>query len=233
MKDLLNPWVIAGTILIAALLLIASFFAAGSLTPPRSARIQRGSHHNGDPHPNFYSDCSTDQPLTTPTDESLIGIQVGSYVKILGTDGEGLRLRREPSLAGEIVFLGLEGEIFTVSGGPQERDGYLWWYLEAPLMKPGTAGLCRIFWNQPRVLNKKQKAWPFCFFGWLSLDQLILCEMNKMVAQVMSYCVGSCLCPVADIQFRKNAADVVSDSAFTQIKGFGDFPIGFSFGDMD
>ncbi len=32
MKDILNPWVIAGSILVASLLLVISFLAAGQLT---------------------------------------------------------------------------------------------------------------------------------------------------------------------------------------------------------
>ncbi len=59
-------------------------------------------------------------------------------MQISGTEGEGLRLRRDPSLDGEIVYLGLEGEIFLVIGGPVEGDGYLWWQLEAPLNAPST-----------------------------------------------------------------------------------------------
>ncbi len=138
MKDLLNPWVIAGTILFAALLLIGSFFAAGSLTPLGQPEYSGGAIITVIPIPTYTPTVLPTQPLATPADESVIGIQVGGNVQVLGTDGEGLRLRREPSLAGEIVFLGLEGEIFTVSGGPQERDGYLWWQLAAPLNETRT-----------------------------------------------------------------------------------------------
>jgi hypothetical protein len=72
-------------------------------------------------------------PSNTPTFESPAGIIIGSYVKIAGTEGDGLRLRREPSLNGEIIYLGIEDEIFLVKDGPQDQDGYLWWYLETPL----------------------------------------------------------------------------------------------------
>ncbi len=33
MKDIINPWVIAGSILIASILIAVSFLAAGQLTP--------------------------------------------------------------------------------------------------------------------------------------------------------------------------------------------------------
>ena len=54
------------------------------------------------------------------------------YVQILGTDGEGLRLRSDPGLSGTPVFLGFDEEVFEVRDGPQESDGYVWWYLVAP-----------------------------------------------------------------------------------------------------
>jgi hypothetical protein len=53
-------------------------------------------------------------------------------VQISGTDGEGLRIRSQPSLNGEPVFLGYDSEVFIVQDGPREADGYTWWYLVAP-----------------------------------------------------------------------------------------------------
>lgn len=82
-------------------------------------------------------------PDVTPTftpDPLLVGtptlapdvIGVGGYVQITGTDGEGLRLRANPGLNGNPVFLGYDEEVFQVRDGPQESDGYVWWYLVAP-----------------------------------------------------------------------------------------------------
>ena len=59
-------------------------------------------------------------------------IGLGGYVQIVGTDGEGLRLRTDPSLNGTPAFLGYDEEVFEVREGPQEADGYMWWYLVAP-----------------------------------------------------------------------------------------------------
>jgi len=59
-------------------------------------------------------------------------IGVGAYVQISGTGGDGLRMRREPGLNGEVLFLGLEAEVFLVIEGPQPVDGYTWWLLSAP-----------------------------------------------------------------------------------------------------
>jgi hypothetical protein len=59
-------------------------------------------------------------------------IAVGVYVQITGTDGDGLRIRAAASLTAEPLFLGYDEEVFLVSDGPQEADGYTWWYLTAP-----------------------------------------------------------------------------------------------------
>ncbi len=57
---------------------------------------------------------------------------VGAYVKVSGTGGAGLRLRTQPGLEAEPEFLGVEDEIFKIEAGPEEVDGYVWWYLVAP-----------------------------------------------------------------------------------------------------
>lgn len=59
-------------------------------------------------------------------------ITVGSHVQVAGTGGDGLRLRIEPSLEGQILMLGSEAEVFRVHDGPREADGYTWWYLVGP-----------------------------------------------------------------------------------------------------
>lgn len=60
------------------------------------------------------------------------GLQVGVYVQVTGTDGEGLRLRTEPGTGSQVRFLALDAEVFQIVDGPREADGYIWWYLEAP-----------------------------------------------------------------------------------------------------
>ncbi len=71
----------------------------------------------------------------TPTPEEgmvIGGIGKGLYVQIYGTGGDGLRLRGSASTSGEIRFLGYESEVFLVTDGPKNADGYIWWYLTAP-----------------------------------------------------------------------------------------------------
>lgn len=59
-------------------------------------------------------------------------IHVGGYVQISGTAGDGLRLRAGPGLTYSQLFLGYDDEVFAVKDGPNEADGYEWWYLVAP-----------------------------------------------------------------------------------------------------
>jgi hypothetical protein len=58
---------------------------------------------------------------------------VGVYVQVYGTQGEGLNIRSEPSLAATVNFLGFDSEVFEITDGPREADGYTWWYLVTPV----------------------------------------------------------------------------------------------------
>jgi len=72
-------------------------------------------------------------PTSMPSDVVLIGgIGKGLYVQISGTGGDGLRLREEASTSAKVKFLGYESEVFLVTDGPKNSDGYIWWYLTAP-----------------------------------------------------------------------------------------------------
>ncbi len=73
-------------------------------------------------------------PTATPPVLSIKidGIGIGQFVQVFGTDGDGLRLRREPGTNADILFLGYESEVFKVVAGPKEEDGFVWWYLTAP-----------------------------------------------------------------------------------------------------
>lgn len=69
-------------------------------------------------------------PLAPETPSPIPGqIGFGAYVQISGTEGQGLRIRSKPGLQGEFLFLGYDSEVFIVQDGPQEVDGYTWWYL--------------------------------------------------------------------------------------------------------
>jgi len=59
-------------------------------------------------------------------------IQTGISVHISGTDGDGLRVRRDSGIQGEPLFLAAENEEFSVTEGPQVVDQLTWWYIVAP-----------------------------------------------------------------------------------------------------
>ncbi len=74
---------------------------------------------------------ATPTPLAPPPPNAG-EIGVGLFVQIRGTGGDGLRLRSAPSLQAPVRFLGREDEVFLVTDGPRQADGYTWWHLEAP-----------------------------------------------------------------------------------------------------
>jgi hypothetical protein len=59
-------------------------------------------------------------------------INVGAVVEVTGTGTDGLRIRDNPSLAGKILFVAIESEVFRIADGPQESDGYTWWLIVSP-----------------------------------------------------------------------------------------------------
>lgn len=82
---------------------------------------------------------STPAPTPTATPDPDISptpipgqVMIGSYVQVAGTGGQGLRIRSEPGLQGEFLFLALDSEMFIIGDGPVELDNYTWWYLTAP-----------------------------------------------------------------------------------------------------
>ena len=136
-NELLNKWVILGAVGIAACLMVVTLTAIGW----RQARP--GGEFGFAPADLTVIPASTSTPAAAPTptiDPVLAGtptpepgkIAVGVYVQISGTEGEGLRLRAAPGLNAEPLFMGYDAEAFQVREGPQEADGYVWWYLIAP-----------------------------------------------------------------------------------------------------
>ena len=136
MKKFLNPWVIGGAVVTASLLLLVVYFVSGGGLPGGEELYQGGAVLMVIPVPTATQTPQTTMTpviLASPTVQMENCIQQGGYVQVSGTEGEGLRLRTDPSLNEAIAYLGLEGEIFLVTGGPVEGDGFLWWQLEAPL----------------------------------------------------------------------------------------------------
>lgn len=135
--SLFNIKVVLGALAIAGCLVVITLASIG-WTKPDPAR-QFGFA----PADLTVIPAPSSTPNVTPTftpDPLIVGtptlapdeIGVGGYVQITGTEGEGLRLRADPGLNGTPVFLGFDEEVFQVREGPQEADGYTWWYLIAP-----------------------------------------------------------------------------------------------------
>jgi hypothetical protein len=68
----------------------------------------------------------------TPIPPEIGSMTIGSFVQIYGTGTDGLRLRSEPGLQGTIRFVAIEAEVFEITEGPQDVDGFTWWLLVAP-----------------------------------------------------------------------------------------------------
>jgi hypothetical protein len=134
---IVNIRVVLGALGIAGLLIVITLISIG-WTKPDSVRELGFA-----PADLTVIPAPTSTPNVTPTltpDPLLVGtptlapdvIGVGGFVQIAGTDGEGLRLRADPGLSSTSIFLGYDEEVFEVRDGPQEADGYVWWYLVAP-----------------------------------------------------------------------------------------------------
>ena len=68
----------------------------------------------------------TAMPSPTPAPGQ---IAVDVYVQP-STGGAGLRVHTEPSLSADF-FSAFDSEVFLVAKGPEQADGYTWWYLTA------------------------------------------------------------------------------------------------------
>jgi hypothetical protein len=72
----------------------------------------------------------TPTPISGPISSS--DIAIGGYVQITGTGGVGLHIRSGPGTSYDSKFIGMDSEVFKVQDGPQDADGFTWWYIVAP-----------------------------------------------------------------------------------------------------
>jgi len=59
-------------------------------------------------------------------------INLGDYVQVSGTGGDGLRLHATAGVSGEVRYIAIDTEVFLVKEGPIDADGYVWWLLQDP-----------------------------------------------------------------------------------------------------
>lgn len=133
-RQLFNKWVILGALLLAGFLTLITAISIGLTSAPQTPEVGFvPADLTVIPAP-----TSTSSAPATPTIDPFAptvaptGIAIGNYVQITGTEGQGLRIRSEPNLNGNPVFLGYDSEVFIVKDGPREADGFVWWYLAAP-----------------------------------------------------------------------------------------------------
>jgi hypothetical protein len=131
--------IISGSIVFAGLLFIGLLIVFINLHPPSNDQFV------------FSSPYMTIIPAPTLTPVSVVptttlsgatstanlpiqpgGIAVGKYVKITGTNGDGLNLRTAPGTNSTARFIGMDSEVFLVKDGPQQVDNIIWWFLQAP-----------------------------------------------------------------------------------------------------
>lgn len=133
----LDPWVIIGAIAIGVILfvtlliilLVTRPFSAPESIPTAAITLVSVPTTTSIPtNEPLESETQTLSPAVTSQPGE---IYPGAIVKITGTGGDGLRLRLEPSLESEILWIGEEAEILSVQDGPVEADGFTWWLLES------------------------------------------------------------------------------------------------------
>jgi hypothetical protein len=133
-RQLFNKWVILSAILFAGFLTLVTAISIGLTSARQNADVGFAPADLTV----IAAPTSTSSAPATPTIDPFAptpaptGIAIGNYVQITGTEGQGLRIRSEPGLNGESVFLGYDSEVFIIQDGPREADGFVWWYLVAP-----------------------------------------------------------------------------------------------------
>lgn len=137
LASLLNLRVIAGAFIVACCLLLATLgllFATRASSPvaAQSTAVMHRIPAESPVAPGQVSPGSPNLTQTPPPSPPPGVIAVGAYVQITGTAGAGLRFRDKPGLEAPVLLLGAEAEVFRVEEGPQEIDGYVWWYLVGP-----------------------------------------------------------------------------------------------------
>jgi hypothetical protein len=125
-------WGGAGGIILTCLALGVGLIIRPNITGPESTPVL--TEFPG-PTSTWTPADTTETPAATPTSSpppSSTELDIGAFVAVSGTEGDGLRMRDQPGLEGTIIRLAVESEVFQIEGGPEESDGYIWWYVVNP-----------------------------------------------------------------------------------------------------
>jgi hypothetical protein len=138
MKNILNGKVLIAMVVIASVLLCGSLAYILLMRPAAASNLNLAAATSAltiIPAPS-----STPRPLPptltpfppTPLPSSTPApgqIAIGVYVQP-STGGQGLRVHTAPGLSAAF-FSAFDSEVFLVTKGPEQVDGYTWWYLTA------------------------------------------------------------------------------------------------------
>jgi len=129
-KVIIGAIVVAGAILLYLFLLLNGITYQQQVTATEKASLEilpAGQIPTADTSLLIITPTST-----LPPQAEVNGVTLEKFIKIEGTGGVGLRIRRNPGVEAEVVFLANESEVFIVIGGPEEKDGMYWWQLSTP-----------------------------------------------------------------------------------------------------
>lgn len=134
---LMHPLVVGGAILIALVLAGITLLVLMAVRPEPAPASPATAALTVIPAPSPTPLPPTPTLVITPTATLNVPpspapgvLATGAFVQISGTGGDGLRLRTDPGLQGEVRILGAEAEVFQIKDGPRDVDGFTWWYLE-------------------------------------------------------------------------------------------------------
>lgn len=137
-KQILNAKVLIATLAIASILLCASLAYILLIRPavpgadpgPASAALTVIPAPTGTPRTLPPTLTPIPPTPTLPPTPRPGEFGIGVYIQV-DTGGAALRVRAEPGLNAAPLFLAFDDEVFLVSDGPRQADGYTWWYLTA------------------------------------------------------------------------------------------------------
>lgn len=147
LRAILNIWVWIGAFIIAGILLGTIGFLIYVFHPTRNTiAAQSTPVLTVIAAPTFtpvlaaptLAETLTVTPSALGTSQPGGPIKVGIYVQIIGTSGDGLRIRSGPGTENSTIFIGMDSEVFLVQDGPVQNDNLTWWLLVAPYDKNRT-----------------------------------------------------------------------------------------------